>query len=355
MDDSEPPVGSLVVTGGTGFLGLHACNHFARQGVDVTAVDLHPFQKEDEVADIEFVQGDIRNQEVMRDVTKNADAVVHAASPIPTWDDDEIREAIVDGTRTTLKSASQNGVDRVIYVSSAAVYGPRDRSPVTEESTLKPRSVYGKAKLEAEEVGREFRDDGLCVPIVRPQALIGRQRLGVFQILFDWVNSGANIPLVGSGENKYQLLHVEDMIAALELLLTEQRNVVDTEFNVGAVEFNSMRDDFQTLVDYAGTGKRVFGTPAFLSIGALRVLNLFNLSPLYPSLYETADEDTYLSVEKLRDLGWEPEYSNAEALIDTYDWYRDHYREGDEEGRIGNRSPREQLGLKPIKKVLQLI
>lgn len=350
----ENPVDSLVITGGTGFLGLHACNYFSRIGIDVTAVDLHPFQDGDKIADVEFIRGDVRDEALMQDVTDGVDAVVHAASPIPTWDDYEIWDAIVEGTQTTLQVAEENGVNRVIYVSSAAVYGRRDRQ-VTESSDSNPRSLYGKAKLEAETICRQFREESLSVPVIRPQAMIGPQRLGVFQILFDWVHSGANIPLVGPGDNKYQLLHVEDMVAALDLLLSTNRDEVNMEFDAGAVDFGTMREDFQALVDYAGTGKRVFGTPAFLSIGALRVLTYFNLSPLYPSLYETADEDTYLSVEKLRDLGWEPEYSNTEALVDTYDWYREHYRGGGEDRGVGNRSARDQRGLKYVKRVFQLV
>lgn len=356
MDNNLPDhIDSILITGGTGFLGLHASDHFAKKGIDVTVIDLHPFQPEDEISNVDYVQGDVRNSELLENTVREVDAVIHAASAIPTWQDSEIHNAVVQGTQTVIEAAYKANLERVVYISSAAVYGKRDQPPVTEDSHLHPRSVYGKAKLEAEKICREYRDRGLCVPIVRPQALIGPQRLGVFQILFNWVDSGANIPLIGSGENKYQLLHVKDMVVTLEILLSKERNEVNTEFNAGSVEFNSMREDFQTLVDHAGTGKRVCGTPAFLSIWALRVLTYFNLSPLYPSLYETADEDTYLSVEKLRDLGWEPEYSNAEALIDTFDWYREHYRENGEERGVGNRSPRDQRGLKYVKKVFQLV
>lgn len=346
---------SLVITGGTGFLGLHTYDYFSRKGVDITAVDLHPFQEDDEVDDVEYVQGDVRDADLMAEVTEDADAVVHAASAIPTWDEAEIREATVEGTRTVLQAASKNDVDRVVYVSSAAVYGRRDKPPMTEDSELRPRSLYGEAKLEAEEICRDYRNDGMCVPIVRPQALIGHQRLGVFQILFDWVHTGANVPLVGSGNNEYQLLHVEDLVSALELLLTADRDDVNTEFNAGAAEFGSMREDFQALIDHAGTGKRVIGTPAFLAIWALRVLTFFNLSPLYPSLYETAPEDTYLNVEKLQAVGWEPEYSNQEALVETFEWYRENYVADESEGEVGNRTAPDQKGLRFVKKVFQVI
>jgi len=348
-------IDNLIITGGTGFFGLHACNHFSSQDINVTTVDINPFQESDDIEDVEFAKGDVRNAELMKKVIKDADAVIHAASAIPTWDETEIKNATVDGTRTVLQAAQRNGVDRVVYISSAAVYGRRDRQPMTESTELRPRSLYGRAKLEAEEVCHEYRAKGMCVPIVRPQALIGRQRLGVFQILFDWVHTGATIPLIGAGNNKYQLLHVEDLISAIDLLLTADKGQVNTEFNVGAAKFNNMKEDFQSLIDYAGTGKRAIGTPAFLAIWSLRVLNYFNLSPLYPSLYETASEDTYLNVEKLKSIGWEPDYSNREALVDTFEWYRANYVADKSERGVGNRTAPDQKALLLVKKLFQII
>ena len=348
-------VESILVTGGTGFLGMHVCSHFAERGIDVTALDLTPFQKGEVGEEVGYVEGDVRDRELVEALAAEADAIIHAASAIPTWSDEKIRDATVEGTRSVLAAAESESVSRVVHISSAAVYGRRDSSPVTEDSELAPRGTYGEAKLEAESVCEEYRDAGLCVTVLRPQAIIGPQRLGIFQILFDWVESGANIPLIGDGGNSYQLVHVNDVVDAIELLLSVDEERSNSTFNVGADEFGTMKTDFQALVDHAGTGKRVFGTPAVLTVGTLRVLDRFNLSPLYPSLFETAEEDTYIGVEKLKQIGWEPRYSNREALIDTYDWYRRQGVDEDGDGKIGNRAPREQLALRPFKRVLQLV
>jgi len=101
------------------------------------------------------------------------------------------------------------------------------------------------------------------------------------------------------------------------------------------------------LFDHAGTGGRVVGTPAPLTVAALRVLNALDLSPLYPWVYETAHEDSYVSVEKLRRLGWEPEYSNREALVDTYEWYRSEFEGSEAEAGLDHRVAWDQgaLGL----------
>ncbi|MFA9516789.1 NAD-dependent epimerase/dehydratase family protein [Halopenitus sp. H-Gu1] len=348
---------SVVVTGGTGFLGLHTCQHLDEQGWDVTALDLKPFNEEDDTEGIDFIEADVRDEDAVLDGFEEADAdvVVHSAAALPLWDDDEIWEVTVDGTRSVLWAANELDIDRVVYISSTAVYGTHETHPITEESPLDGVGPYGNAKIEAEKVCKDFRRMGMCVPIIRPKTFIGPQRLGVFQVLFDWVEDGANVPLVGWGNNQYQLLHVDDLVQAIELMFTLEEEEVNDTFNVGATEYETMKEDFQALLDEAGTGKRVIGTPAPLTVLALRVLNALNLSPLYPWVYETAHEDSYVSVDKLRSLGWEPEYSNREALISTYEWYLKNYEPSTDQTGKDHRVAWDQGALKLVKKVFQII
>nr|WP_199722702.1 NAD(P)-dependent oxidoreductase [Haloplanus aerogenes] len=339
------------MTGGTGFLGLHTCQHFAERGYDVTALDLKPFDAADDTAGIDFVEADVRDEDAVVEAFEraNADVVVHTAAALPLWDDAKIRDVTIGGTRSVLWAAKELDIDRVVYVSSTAVYGTHDTHPITEESPLDGVGPYGEAKIEAENVCRDFRRMGMCVPIVRPKTFIGPQRLGVFQVLFDWVEDGANVPLVGWGNNRYQLLHVKDLVRAIELLFSRDEGEVNDTFNVGATEYETMKEDFQALLDEAGTGKRVVGTPAPLTVLALRVLNELDLSPLYPWVYETAHEDSYVSVEKLRGLGWDPEYSNEEALIDTYHWYLENYEPTQEQTGKDHRVAWDQGALTLVK------
>ena len=347
---------SVVVTGGTGFLGLHTCQYFVDQGWDVTALDLKPFNEEDDTEEIDFVEADVRDEEAVVTAFDEADAdvVVHSAAALPLWDDDEIWDVTVNGTRSVLWAAKELDIDRIVYISSTAVYGTHDTHPITEESPLDGVGPYGDAKIEAENVCKDFRRMGLCVPILRPKTFIGPQRLGVFQVLFDWVEDEANVPLVGWGHNTYQLLHVHDLVRAIELMLTSQEDKVNDTFNVGATEYSTMKEDFQALLDQAGTGKNVIGTPAPLTVFALRILNGLNLSPLYPWVYETAHEDSYVSVEKLRELGWEPEYSNKDALIDTYQWYLENYEENQDQTGKDHRVAWDQGALSLVKRIFQM-
>ncbi|QLG48706.1 NAD-dependent epimerase/dehydratase family protein [Natrinema halophilum] len=357
--DSNNSSGSVLVTGGTGFLGLHTCQHFRDRGWDVTAFDRKSFDEADDTDGIDYVEGDVRSEESVADALEEngATAVVHAAAALPLWNADRIRETTIDGTRNVLWAAKERDVGRVCYISSTAVYGTHDEHPITEESPLDGVGPYGEAKIQAEKVCQDFRRMGMCVPILRPKTFIGPQRLGVFQVLFDWIEDGANVPLVGWGNNRYQLLHVHDLVTAIELMLTGDAEAVNDTFNVGTDEFATMKEDFQAPIDYAGTGKRTIGTPAFLTVAVLRVLDELNLSPLYPWVYETAHEDSYVSVEKLKRLGWEPAYSNREALVETYEWYleNDGADGADDETGLDHRVAWDQGALTVAKKVSQRI
>jgi nucleoside-diphosphate-sugar epimerase len=348
---------AMLVTGGTGFLGLHVCDHFADAGWDVTALDRKPFEADDDVGDVDYLEGDVRDDDLVRRAVSDVDVVVHAAAALALWDDETIRSVTVGGTRTVLEAAADADVDRVVFLSSITVYGDEATSPITEDAPLSAIGAYGQSKIDAERVCEAYRDD-LCVTILRPPSFVGPRRLGIFEILFDWIEDGASVPLVGRGDNRYQLLHVEDLVDAIDLLIDADEAVANDTYNVGATEFGTMRRDFRAPIEYAGTGKRTIGTPVRPTVWALRALERFDLSPLYPWVYETAHRDHYLSVEKLREVGWEPQYSNREALVETYRWYlenRDEPTPDDGTGDLGHRVGWDQgaIGLlKPLFKRL---
>ena len=98
--------------------------------------------------------------------------------------------------------------------------------------------------------------------------------------------------------------------------------------NVGAGAFGTVRDDLQALIDHAGSGSRLQPVPIAPAELALRALELARLSPLAEWHYKTAHKDSFVSIERARELlGWEPRLSNAETLCATYDWYLEHLDE----------------------------
>jgi nucleoside-diphosphate-sugar epimerase len=234
----------------------------------------------------------------------------------------------VEGTRTVLESAQAHGVPRVVFISSTAVYGIPRKHPILEDDPLQGVGPYGESKIQAERICQSFRERGLTVTVIRPKTFIGPGRLGVFQILFDWVERGKPIPIIGSGRNRYQLLDVDDLTDAIVLALTVPAEQANDTFNIGAERFGTVREDVQALCDHAGTGARVWPLPARPVKAALALFEALHLSPLYRWVYGTADKDSFVAIDRAKaKLGWRPRYSNAESLIRTYEWYRAHQAE----------------------------
>ncbi len=328
MTPNDPIKGDgprVLVTGGAGFLGINLVRHLLANGYRVASLDVAPFDYPDCFGRVEVLTGDIRNRDDVERAAGGAAAVVHCAAALPLYTPVQIRSTDVDGTRMVLEAAQICGIPRVVMISSTAVYGIPDHHPLLETDRLHGVGPYGEAKIEAERICETFRARGLCVPVLRPKTFVGPERLGVFAMLYDWASEGRNFPVLGRGDNPYQLLDVEDLCEAVRLSLTLPADRVNDTFNIGAKVYGSLRDDFQAVLDRAGHGRRIVPLPEAPAIFALRVLAALKLSPLYPWVYATAAKESFVSIEKAeRALGYSPRFSNRDALIRNYEWYLAH-------------------------------
>jgi nucleoside-diphosphate-sugar epimerase len=307
------------ISGGAGFLGLHLSRRLLADGHHVRTLDVVPLDDAELERSVDERRGDIRVRESVRKLVDGADVVVHAAAALPIQASREsIRSVNVGGTESVLRAGDDAGVRRVVFISSTAVYGVPEKHPIEEDDPLVGVGWYGESKIDAE---------GLCrvaaveTTIVRPKTFIGPERLGVFEILFDWIREGRRIYTLGKGNNRYQLLAVEDLVDAIVRAGNEPKAARET-FNVGATEFGTVRSDLQALIDHAGSSSRLQPVPVKPAEIALRGLELLRVSPLAEWHYKTAHKDSFVDVTKAqRLLGWQPRLSNRDALIETYDWY----------------------------------
>jgi nucleoside-diphosphate-sugar epimerase len=336
------------VTGGAGFLGINLIRFLDRQGIKTVSLDLEPFDYRDVKERVTIIRGDIRDRDTVALAMSGCDAVVHCAAALPLYSPHDIYTTDVEGTRIVLEEAERAEIERFVHISSTAVYGIPDHHPLLETDRLEGVGPYGQAKIQAEMVCLEARARGLVVPILRPKSFVGPERLGVFTLLYDWALEGRSFPMIGRGRNRYQLLDVEDLCEAIWLCLTLPLAQVNDTFNIGAAEFATMREDYQAVLDAAGHGKRIRGFPAAPMIWTLRLLEQLGVSPLYKWVYETASKDSFVSIEKARGrLGWQPRYSNREALLRNFFWYQEHRDEYLARTGISHRVPWKQgiLGL----------
>jgi nucleoside-diphosphate-sugar epimerase len=320
-----------LITGGAGFLGINLARYLLARGHEVVSQDIAEFDYPERDRVIVH-KTDIRDQAADDRAMEGVNIVVHCAAALPLYNKADIFTTDVLGTRYVLESALRHGVDRVVQISSTAVYGIPDHHPLVEDDRLQGVGPYGRAKIKAEGVCMQFREKGLCVPIIRPKSFVGPERLGVFALFYDWAKDGKSFPMIGNGKNRYQLLDVEDLCDAIYLAATGDRGQVNDTFNIGAAEYTTMREDYQAVLDCAGFGKKIRGFPAAPMIWTLRLLELVHVSPLYKWVYETASKDSFVSIDKARRiLGYAPKYSNKQALVRNYEWYvanLDKFKEG---------------------------
>src|SRR6266566_2442815 len=336
------------ISGGAGFLGLHLARRLLTDGHDVRTLDVVPLDDAELERTVEELRGDIRDRESVRELVDGADVVVHAAAALPIQASREsIRSVNVGGTENVLRAADDAGVRRVVFISSTAVYGVPEKHPIEEDDPLVGVGWYGESKIDAE---------GLCrvaaveTTIVRPKTFIGPERLGGFEILFDWIREGRRIYILGKGYNRYQLLAVEDLVDAI-LRTAGTPEAAGETFNVGAGEFGTVRDDLGALIAHAGSSSRLQSVPVKFAELTLRALELLHLSPLAEWHYKTAHRDSFVDVTKAeRLLGWRPRLSNREALIATYDWYLAN-RDRAQAAGVTHRVPWNQQALGLLKRI----
>ncbi|MEZ4376188.1 MAG: NAD-dependent epimerase/dehydratase family protein [Polyangiaceae bacterium] len=328
---------TTLVTGGSGYFGEILVQHFSAKGRRVRVFDR--VDNPDRAATVDLVQGDICEYSAVERAMGDVEEVHHNVAQVPLAKDRELFWAVnVEGTRNVLEAALRQRVRKVVLTSSSAVHGIPPQNPVTEATLPAPREAYGRAKLEAERVAQQYVERGLDVSIVRPRTVLGHGRLGIFSILFDWVHRDKPLYLLGSGNNRYQFVHADDLAA---VCVAAGALPGPNLFLAGTDRFGTMRELLEGLVKHAGSRSKIRSLPFTAATLGMRVTSKLGLSPLgdYHSLMY--GREMWFDISTTREkLAWQPRYSNHEMITDSYDWYiahRDEIRA--RQGASHHRSP----------------
>jgi nucleoside-diphosphate-sugar epimerase len=310
--------GVNLITGGSGYFGSLLLRKLRERGEPCRVFDLN--DANDRPPEVPYIRGDVSDLESVRRACAGVEVIHHNVAQVPLARHRHLFESVnVRGTENVLRAALEANVRKVVYTSSSAVYGVPERNPVTEETPPRPAEPYGRSKLEGERLCRQYAERGLDVTIIRPRTILGHGRLGIFQVLFEWVRQGALIPVLGRGDNLYQFVHADDLAEAC--LLAGQAAGPDT-FNCGAEHFGTMRQGLEALCRHAGTGATVRGVPMRPAIWAMTLTTALGLSPLGPYHALMYGRSLYFDIRKAtRVLGWRPRYANDQMLCESYDWY----------------------------------
>jgi nucleoside-diphosphate-sugar epimerase len=311
----------VLVTGGSGFFGCLLIERLREGNAHIRNFDLVP--AEDHPANVEFLKGDIRDPQAVRAACENIDVVIHSVAQQPLSKNPELMRSVnIEGTRNLLAAALDAKVKKVIFMSSTSIFGIPDELPIRRATPSKPVEAYGRTKVAAEEVCREFIARGLDVTLIRPRTILGHGRLGIFQMLFEWIREGSNVPVLGSGDAAFQFIHARDLAEAAILAANRPGPSV---YNIGTDRFGTTRSALEALCAHARTGSQVKSVPDAPTRLLMAATTKLGLSPLGNYHYLAYSKPSYFDIsDAVNELGWKPQYSNDEMLIESYDWYLAH-------------------------------
>lgn len=312
---------TALITGGSGYFGSLLRDRLRERGQAVRVFDLS--DADDRPSDVAFVRGDIRDAAQVKQAVTGCDVVYHCVAQVPLAKDKELFHSVnVHGTENLLRAAREAKLRKVIYVSSSAVFGVPKSNPVTENTPPTPGEAYGRAKLAGEEHCGRYARLGPDVTIIRPRTIMGHGRLGIFQILFEWIREGYNVPVFGRGDNVYQFVHADDLAEACILAAARPGSTI---YNCGAAKFGTMREALEHLCAHAKTGSKVRSVPMTPAVALMKLTSAVGLSPLGAYHALMYGRSLYFDISKARnELNWQPRYSTDQMFAQSYDWYLAH-------------------------------
>lgn len=321
---------AILVTGGAGYIGSHTVKMLHENGYEVVVFDSLEKGHRQAVKDTVLVAGNLLDEKNLEELFNkyNISSVIHFAAH------SLVGESMIDpqkyyinnvtGTLNLLKAMMQNKVDKLVFSSTAAVYGEPNISPITEETEKKPTNIYGKTKLiieniledynkayglnyislryfnacgadESGEIGEDHSPETHLIPLVLQTALGNREKISIF-------GDDYNTP---DGTCIRDYIHVNDLAQAHILALKAlEKGAKSNIYNLGNGNGFSVKEVIEVAEKVTGINinkeiaDRRPGDPAVL----------------------------VASSDKIRkELGWQPKYTNLEKIIETaWKWHKNH-------------------------------
>tara|TARA_X000000950_G_scaffold287803_1_gene401747 strand:+ start:11318 stop:12370 length:1053 start_codon:yes stop_codon:yes gene_type:complete len=317
---------SHLVSGASGYLGSNIVKHLVKLKHNVVSFDVI---RDENIAKISnFYQVDITNKHSLEKIFKEnkIDYIHHNAALVPlTKQNNKYIKVNYGGTKNILELASKYKIKHFSHMSSSAIFGNNNyMHKKVDTNNYNPIGKYGYSKYLAEIEVLKSNIDQNCkidsISIIRPRPVIGKGRLGIFEILFDWIDSDCNIPIIGDGTNRFQFAHVDDLS---QVSIETAIGGINGIFNIGTDKFTNLKNDLEEFIKIIGSNVKIIKTKTYFIVNLLRILDKINLSPLSVWHYMSYSWDFYYDLENtFKVLKWRPKYSNVEMLVESYEEYK---------------------------------
>jgi len=257
---------NILVTGGAGFIGRHLVKSLLKSGYKVTIFDNFSNSSEKQIASLvddglNVISGDITDYESLLNSLSGNDLVIHLAAQISVQksiDDPEFTNKVnVQGTVNLLNACVKKNIKKIIFVSSAAVYGIPDELPIFEKSQTKPISPYGESKLAMEKSLEEFSqsNDLNCI-ILRLFNVYGEgqsiEYAGVITKFMEKIQSDKSLIIFGDGNNTRDFVSIDDVVNFFHLAIKKLDDKKASIYNIATGKPISINELANLMITISG-------------------------------------------------------------------------------------------------------
>ena len=300
---------TILVTGSSGFVAQSLIPKLEKLGFDVIGLDWKNGEHTKIIHDIS------KSLEIEDDI----DVVIHLAARLEheKCSKEEFFKTNVDGTEQVLNLAhSKNAY--FIYVSTTAIYGSPE-CPITENTPIDPNGDYALTKWNGEKICKKYENNGLEVTIIRSGPILGQRRLGIYKTIFKNLQNNSSIPILGDGDNRLSLVHVEDLVDFLIYLGKNKKPRLTVNF--GGKIPGSVNQIIQELIRYGQSKSKIIHIPIQL-IGFLKLLAKLKIIPVTSWHLSVMHKDNYYENELLFSTGYRYKYEPINALKEMLNYFK---------------------------------
>jgi nucleoside-diphosphate-sugar epimerase len=313
----ERPV-RIFVTGGTGFIGDHLVRRLVPEGHEVFCLVRETSHTSGiRAAGAVLVPGCVDDAVSVKKAFERArpEAVVHCAARVMGPDEDEFYSVNETGTENVCRAGLEQGIRRLVHVSSIAVVNGNPARPLTDDMSFSATGAYGRSKIEAERVVERYRGKGLPAAIIRPCMVYGEDEPHAMNRLLKWVGSGClPVPDVPGADTPLQLAYVGNVTRILELALEREEALSGTFLAADGDRITPRR--FLEILYNEMSNRKPPVVPGWLARAAMAV-------PPFRGMARRAFKERTYDISRARDLlGYVPPVGTEEGLRRTVKYWK---------------------------------